>query len=184
MTARQVMDTLCRLMPPDLPLTIEPKRLAKHGETLSGQYALHEMHRLGELLHDKSGKISFRLQFSHDDDSRISFIMGEIQANIHIVCQRCLGCMDLKIERTVYLGIPDGQDETLKLPEDCEPLILDEQSVLLDSLIEDEVLLAIPIAPMHEAEKCSATEILERINDKNSNNPFTALKTLITKPGN
>lgn len=178
------MDTLCRLMSPDLPLTIEPKRLAKHGETLSGQYALHEMHRLAELLHDKSGKISFRLQFSHDNDSRISFIMGEVQANIHIVCQRCLGCMDLEIQRTVYLGIPDEQDENSKMPDDCEPLVLDEQSVTLESLIEDEVLLAIPIAPMHDAEKCSATEILERINNNNRNNPFLALKSLVTKPGN
>ena len=184
MTARQVMDTLCRLMPPDLPLTIEPRRLANNGETLSGQYVLHEMLRLGELLHDKSGKISFQLQFTHDDDSRMSFIMGEIQANIHIVCQRCLGCMDLEIQRTVYLGIPDGHDEIIKLPDDCEPLILDEQSISLGSLIEDEVLLAIPIAPMHDAEECSATELLERINNKNRNNPFSALKTLITKPGN
>ena len=184
MTARQVMATLCRLMSPDLPLTIEPKRLAKQGETLAGQYALHEMHRLCELLHDKSGKISFLLKFTHDNNSGKSFIMGDIQANINIICQRCLGCMTLKIERTVYLGILDRQDESLQLPDNCEPLILDEPSVSLDNLIEDEVLLAIPIAPMHEADKCSATELLDRINNQNRNNPFSILKTLVGKPGN
>ena len=184
MTARQVMATLCRLMPPDLPLSIEPERLAKQGETLAGQYALHEMHRLGEFLHDKSGKISFCLQFTHDDTSKRSFITGEIQANINIICQRCLGSLALEIQRTVYLGILDRQDESLQLPNDCEPLILDEQTVSLESLIEDEVLLAIPIAPMHEADKCSATELLDRINNKNRNNPFSALKILVSKPGN
>ena len=184
MTARQVMATLCRLMSPDLPLTIEPKRLARQGETLAGQYALPEMPRLGELLHDKSGKISFRLKFGRDNNSGKSFITGDIQANINIFCQRCLESMALELERTVYLGILDRQDETIQLPDNCEPLILDEQSVSLANLIEDEVLLAIPIAPMHEADKCPATELLDNINNQNRNNPFSILKTLVGKPGN
>ena len=178
------MATLCRLMSPDLPLTIEPKRLAKQGETLAGQYALHEMHRLGELLHDKSGKISFRLKFTHDDNSRVPFIMGDIQADINIICQRCLGCMAMKIERTVYLGIMERQDECLLLPDKCEPLILDEPSVALGKLIEDEVILAIPIAPMHEADDCPATALLEKISNQNRNNPFSILKSLVDKPEN
>jgi uncharacterized protein len=178
------MDTLCRLMSPDLPHTIEPKRLAKQGETLAGEYAIHGMQRLGELLHDKSGKITFRLKFTRDNDARMSFIMGHIQANLNTVCQRCLGRMALNIERTVYLGILERQDESLQLPDDCEPLILDEQSVSLNDLIEDEVLLAVPISPMHETDKCKGTELLNRINSKYTNNPFSKLQTLVNKPGN
>jgi len=91
--------------------------------------------------------------------------------------------MALKIERTVYLGILDRQDESLQLPDDCEPLILDEQSVSLHDLIEDEVLLAMPISPMHETDECTAAELLESINSKNTNNPFSILQTLVNKPG-
>jgi uncharacterized protein len=176
------MDKLCRLMSPDLPLTIEPKRLAMQGATFTGQYAIDEMQRLGALLHNKTGEISFHLNFTHDEDSGISFIMGKIQTSLNTVCQRCLGFMTLNIERSVYLGILDRHEEFLQLPDNCEPLILDKQSVTLNDLIEDEVILALPIAPLHDLNKCSATPILKKINTENKYNPFSILQRLVHKP--
>ena len=41
------------------------------------------------------------------------------------------------------------------LPEQYDPLLLDETSIELGSLIEDELTLALPIVPMHEPDECS-----------------------------
>ena len=170
-------------MSPDLPLTIEPKRLARKGETIAGQYAIHDMQRLGGLLHDQSGQIIFRLEFTHDTDQKISYIMGSIQANLNIICQRCLGSMELLIDNRVYLGVIFDQADAYQLPDECEPLITGEESINLSSLIEDEVILALPIAAMHKDNECKATELLTEINDTKKDSPFSVLKSLAEKSG-
>ena len=181
LTARYLIDKLCRLMSPDLPLTIEPKRLARKGEIVAGQYAIDEMQRLGGLLHDQSGQVTFRLEFTHDDEKKTSFIMGNIHAVVNIVCQRCLGPMPFTIDNQIYLGIIREQDDEYELPDGCEPLIASDESVNLASLIEDEVILALPIVTMHDEKECNATELLTEINSTKKESPFAVLKTLAEK---
>ena len=178
MTAGYVIDKLCRLMSPDLPLTIEPGRLARKGAMIAGQYAIQDMQRLGGLLHDRSGQVMFRLEFTHDDGQRVTFIMGNIRANLKLVCQRCLGGMELNIDNPVYLGVAIDQAAADRLPDDCEPLMTGDEPVSLAALIEDELILALPIAAMHDKNECQATKLLTGINSKRQDNPFAVLKTL------
>ena len=175
------MDTLCRLMSPDLPLTIEPKRLARNGEIIAGQYAIHDMQRLGGLLYDQTGQVIFRLEFTYDKKQKIPFIRGEINARVNIQCQRCLAGMELKINNPVYLGIVTDRAETLALPDECEPLQIEEESISLLGMIEDELILALPISAMHSANVCDATELINEINNKTGNSPFAALDKLTRK---
>ena len=172
------MDTLCRLMSPDLPITIEPKRLARNGETLAGQYAIHEMQRLGGLLHDHSGQVLFRLEFSMDKRQNIPFIRGKIEAQVNITCQRCLSCMEFRINNPVHLAIASDRAGSLPLSNEYEPLQIEEESISLQGLIEDELILAIPISAMHNADECNATELLNAINNTTGNNPFAVLDKL------
>ena len=183
LTARYHIDKLCRLMSPDLPLTIEPKHLARKGETVAGQYAIQDMQRLGGLLHDQSGQVTFRLIFTHDDEKNITYIRGNIQAELNVVCQRCLGCMPYTVDNPVYLGIIGNQIAENELPDGCEPLNAVDEPVNLASLIEDEVILALPISAMHDENKCKATELLTEINSTKRTSPFAVLKTLAEKSG-
>ena len=175
------MDTLCRLMSSDLPLRIEPKRLARTGETIAGQYAIQDMQRLGGLLYDNSGTVIFRLEFNFESKQNIPFIKGCIEAQVNIPCQRCLGGMVFNINNPVYLGVISSRTESPALPEECEPLQLDDESIALQELIEDELILALPISAMHETEKCKATELLNELNDKSRSSPFAALDKLNRK---
>jgi len=175
------MDTLCRLMSPDLPLTIEPKRLARNGEIIAGQYAIHDMQRLGGLLHDQAGLVIFRLEFTYDEKQNIPFIKGEIKAQVNIQCQRCLGGMEFKVNNPVYLGIVTDRAASLSLPEECEPLQIEEETVILHDIIEDELILALPISAMHNTNVCKATELINEINNKTGNSPFAALNKLTRK---
>jgi uncharacterized protein len=175
------MDTLCRLMSPDLPLRIEPKRLARTGETIAGQYAIQDMQRLGGLLYDNSGTVIFRLEFNFESKQNIPYIKGNIEAQVNIPCQRCLGGMEFKINNPVYLGIVSNQADYSILPDACEPLQLEAESIALQGLIEDELILALPISSMHKAEECKSTELLNEINDKSRSSPFAALDKLNRK---
>lgn len=175
------MDKLCRLMSSDLPLTIEPKRLARKGETIAGQYAIMDMQRLGGLLHDQSGQVTFNLEFTHDNDKQVSFIIGKIHAVLNIVCQRCLGSMQITVNNPVYLGIINSQADASNLPDECEPLLVGDKPIELSPLIEDELILALPIAAMHEEDNCQATGLLQDINMVKKDSPFAILKTLTEK---
>ena len=175
------MDTLCRLMSPDLPLRIEPKRLARIGETIAGEYAIHDMQRLVELLYDSTGKVIFSLDFIFDNGQNIPLIKGSIEAQVNIPCQRCLGGMEFKIDNPVFLGITNSRSGSVSLPDECEPLQLDEDSILLQDLIEDELILALPISAMHNAHECNATELIDKIKDNNRSSPFAALDKLNRK---
>ncbi len=177
------MDTLCRLMQPELPLTIDPKRLAQRGELLQGQYLLRDMPRLEALLHDSAGAVVFSLNFSFDEIRRISFIRGSIRSQVKLQCQRCLGDMCLDIDNPVYLGLPEKATEQSELPQGCEPVAAESEagSVSLHGLIEDELILAIPIAPMHPVEQCRDAGLIESMNQQARTSPFSVLKNLSKK---
>ena len=175
------MDKLSRLMLPELPHTIDPELLARKGATIEGKYAVSELSRLCEILHDHRGHITFRLEFGRDPDNQHSLIRGRIKAKLRTICQRCLDIMELNISTPVYLGVVSGQADAASLPDGYEPLILDIRPVSLSALIEDELILAMPISAMHDLDKCGATSVLNEINATARNNPFRALKNIKRK---
>lgn len=166
-------------MLPDLSLTIEPKRLARNGETVTGQYAIQDMQRLGKLLHDQSGQASFRLIFSYDREQERSLIQGNISAKLNITCQRCLEGMELDINAGVSLGITDNMAEAARLPESLDPLLVGSEPVLLLGLIEDELILALPISARHVSGDCKARELTNTTAEKTGHKPFAGLNKLI-----
>jgi Predicted metal-binding, possibly nucleic acid-binding protein len=178
LTPVKVMDTLCRLMLPELPQTIDPRRLARKGAVISGQYAVYEMSRLCEILQDHSGQIIFRLEFRQDVENKQCLIIGEIEAGLKTICQRCLYSMDFNIASKVYLGVISDPVDVANLPEGCEALLEGEDPISLPAVIEDELILAMPFSFMHEDSECHASTKSYGINSAARNNPFAVLKEL------
>lgn len=166
-------------MSPDLPLSLDPECLARKGETVAGQYAIQDLHRLEGLLHDTAGVVRFNLEFSHDSDYNRTFITGNIQANVNVICQRCLGSMPYNVDSHVSLCTAMTDTELSCLPDDCEPLVTDDEPVVLQALIEDELILALPISAMHAENRCEATDIMAELESDTRTKPFADLKTLI-----
>jgi len=165
-------------MLPELPHTIEPEILARKGVTIEGKYAVSELPRLCEILHDHSGHTTFRLEFCQDPDNKHSLIRGGIEATLRTICQRCLSSMELNISSPVNLGVVSAQADASSLPDGCEPLGLENKTITLSALIEDELILAMPISAMHDIDKCGATRILNEVNAAARNNPFQALRKI------
>ena len=172
------MDKLGRLMPPDLPQTIEPLRLAKAGKQIAGQYELCTMQRLGTLLHENTGDVSFILNFEWNAENGFYCITGEVNTSLITVCQRCLEGLCIEINSKVRLGIVNNKTEAEQLPSGFEPLLISDEPVSLLELVEDELLLAIPIAPMHEEKNCHAFEQIRNHYSTETNKPFAILENL------
>ncbi|MEE9551704.1 MAG: YceD family protein [Gammaproteobacteria bacterium] len=172
------MDKLGRLMSSGLPQTIEPLHLAKEGKQIAGQYELRATERLSALLYEDSGRVSFELEFTRDEENALYCITGYIEASLILTCQRCLGRMELNIKSSISLGIVSNKDEEAKLATDYEPLMLTDEPVSLLKLIEDELLLATPFSPMHDEEHCKATALINEQYKAEKNKPFAELEKL------
>ncbi|MCG8324454.1 MAG: YceD family protein [Thiotrichales bacterium] len=180
MTPSLAVDTLCRLMPPDLPQTINPLRLARSDATLNGQIKIGELDRLGAVLSDTDGEVRFGLAFAQDANGR-TIVTGNCSACLALKCQRCFDPMQVEISTATRLMVVNSIEAARDIPDDYEPLLFSGDDISLRQLIEDEMLLALPIAPLHETEKCNAGIEQDGVQEDYRVNPFAVLKTL--KPG-
>ena len=79
-----------------------------------------------------------------------------VRGEVVLTCQRCLGSMPhaVDIERTLYLARNAAEMERLAALPDSDAIQPGERLSLVE-LVEDEVLLSLPLAPMHAEGECS-----------------------------
>ncbi|OUD12473.1 YceD family protein [Thioflexithrix psekupsensis] len=132
-----------------LPKTIDPLRLAKQAETLTGRYEIHQLPRLHDRLCELRGHAEFNWSFSLNEEQQI-LIQGWIRALLPMICERCLQPVDYVLTAsTALMVLRPGQSED-QVPDEFEALLLTQMPVSLLSLVEDELVLALPIIPKHD----------------------------------
>jgi uncharacterized protein len=73
-------------------------------------------------------------------------------ATVRLECQRCLQPMVQALSVDRHLRFVDGEDQAARLDEDSDDDVLAlPPSLDLHALIEDELILALPLVPRHEA---------------------------------
>jgi uncharacterized protein len=164
-----------------LPVAIDPLRFAETGRRLEGPLLLSGFDRLAPLLSDTTGEIQVDLEFGVDD-MRVPFLSGHIQGHLRLTCQRCMEPMDYEVDNHFILGLVQSEYEADRLREDYEPLLVGDEPMVLADVIEDELILALPIVPSHELSTCPVTT---HVNDSSTedtmdeeNNPFAVLNEL------
>ncbi len=166
-----------------LPLTVDAHKLAKQGMSLDGFLLLANFSRISDLLVDNSGQVSVDLQFKVDTD-HLHYVHGHTQGEIHVTCQRCMEPMTLLVDNQFVLGLMDNPEIAKRLPENIDPVYLDQGELNTSQMVEDELILALPLIAMHETQNCSATSLIQNAaNDVNTEqskkeNPFAILKDL------
>ncbi len=162
---------------------IDPMRLAKIGKEFSGSYDLRQFGRVNTSLEDdlnieiSSRQVSFQLEFSRDDENRIISIVGSIETSLPLVCQRCMQPMQYQLSGIINMAIVSNEAEAEELPAEFEPYIDSGVPVKLQDFIEDELLLAMPLVPLHEEQECPAANKFKHEQTVREN-PFAELKNL------
>lgn len=131
---------------------IDPFALASKGQLIEGKIALAELKRVLPLLRSSDGEVVFSLNFD-TDEAGIPRIRGKVEARLMLQCQRCMEDMDFSVSSKVQLGIVPTREAAEHLPDNYEPLVRDEETTIV-SLLEDELILALPIVTMHKIEDC------------------------------
>ena len=146
-------------MSEDMPVQIDVLRLAKKGSHLAGQLPLSRMTRLADLLNSTEGRANVELEFGLDGQ-HIPYLKGNVTTCLELTCQRCLESMQYPIDHTFLLGIVKSEQAASRLPDEYEPLLVDDQPSRLADIIEDEIILSLPVVAMHPEEDCPASKIL------------------------
>lgn len=161
-----------------LPVTIEPTRAAQKRLCYKGVVPAARFQRLAEMAGVQKD-VNVSLECDIDPEGR-AVLKGQIDTRLQLECQRCNGnfMQDFSVQ---FSYSPSKGDE--ELPEAYEPIELDENGeVNLHLLIEDELMLALPIVAMHPPAECgvNSDELvygdIEPADERP--NPFAVLKQL------
>lgn len=144
-----------------LPDFADPLRLSALGKAYAGEIALASLPRVAAILASVEGSAAFSLAFDRDDERR-AIVAVSVRAELPLQCQRCLGTVRVAVDVQSRLAVVSGPEEAERLPAELDPLLVSESRLELRSLIEDELLLAVPSAPMHQPEACAVS--LEVVN--------------------
>ncbi|MGI9309810.1 MAG: YceD family protein [Gammaproteobacteria bacterium] len=122
--------------------------------------------RLGAMLYDASSVsdlLQIDLQFAQSDAHDASLLKLQFSGLLNLQCQRCLGELpwpvDLHCELFVLVdeahkeGVDEahaaGEDRTDSAPELFDAIIIEDKGLHLQTVIEDELIGSVPLAPVH-----------------------------------
>lgn len=160
-----------------LPEFIDPISLAEKHGALKGQLEISSLPRLSDLLYNNEGLVTIDLFFNRE--GRLSVVAGTIQADLQLKCQNCLDAVAWTVNHTVNLAVVNSIDAVNRLSENYDPLLLEQDIIQLRDLVEDEILLSLPIYPKHQ-HSCFIANNKSNLQEEApaSDNPFSILATL------
>jgi uncharacterized protein len=133
---------------------IDSVEFARAGEELSGSVPVEELSRLADTLYDTDGALQFDLKGGRDVRQRFRLRLA-VNGNIDLQCQRCLGKLVFPVStQTDLLVLTDDAVGATGEIEDLDGVPAAKNTDVW-ALVEDEVLLALPLAPRHAEGECS-----------------------------
>ena len=168
-----------------LPVKVDPVRSALKLLDYVGVVEKSQMPRLEESTAGLLGDVDVSLHFGKDVQ-RLTVMKGTAHAEVNLVCQRCGESFAHRCEAEfVYTPMFERTDEE-ELPEAYEPIELDENGEIdLHQILEDELILALPLVPMHPMDECPRGKMemsfghIEPADERP--NPFAVLEELKRK---
>ncbi|MBS0324165.1 MAG: DUF177 domain-containing protein [Proteobacteria bacterium] len=153
---------------------IDSLEFAREGRRQAGQVAVRDLARLADQLVDFSGALAWCLQGERTRDGE-HLLHLNVEGDLGLRCQRCLGALrfQLQVVSTLRLIKPGATWPEDDLEDDSADAVDAEREMALLPLIEEEVLLALPIAPRHE--RCSPPAPADKEQEPS---PFAVLAKL------
>ncbi|WP_049620857.1 YceD family protein [Frateuria defendens] len=150
--------------------------------SFAGELPVAAMPRLCEALAGREGTAQYELDFGRDEFGS-AYLDVRVQAPLTLLCQRTLEPFALPVTVEGRLGLIGSEREEAALPPDCEPLLIGEDGRLNPAeVIEDELLLALPLVPVNP-DSSLPDEVTEPAPEEDSgtgrtDNPFAVLREL------
>lgn len=166
----------------DCVLRLDPFKAADQGRRLEFSVPLSSFKRLQGILLENEGEVNCKFVFSRGEGNE-SWLQFEYCARLTLRCERCLGKVTQLLEDTIRLRLIDSAMELAS--DDEESIEVGESGIYLPDVIEDELLLALPLIPKHgQYEQCDPESVRwlktgdGPSTDEQAESPFAILRKL------
>ncbi len=163
-------------------------RLVGQRANVSGELTASRLRRVLELHELNTRDLTAELHLDGHAEGKIR-VTGRIQGAVEVVCQRCLEPFEWVVDNKVALMVMDADQLSIEIPEGFEAFVPEQQSFTGIDIVEEELLLVLPMSPTHQDESMCGN-LIEKINESRSSNdeaedaseqstrPFEILKQL------
>ena len=162
-------------------LSINNLEFAQSEQFISGEVNLLEMDRLlDELFMPQTPVAEPSIQFTltgHNKKYRSPSLHLNVGAHLPTTCQRCLNAMSVNLKLEFDYLITDNEPVGFDENDDLDWLEI-SATMSVPALVEDELLIAFPIAPTHSSEQQGECK-QHSMQSGEKPNPFAGLKDLI-----
>ncbi|WP_291015164.1 YceD family protein [Hydrogenophaga sp.] len=175
------------------PARLDARRFAEAGGELRGEVQVADLSRLSEDLHaggegaapdSVTWQARAELRPAAQGGAPAAWMHLEASAEVPLTCQRCLGPVQVTLQLDRWFRFVATEAVAEAEDDDCEEdlLALEPRPNLIE-LLEDELLMALPLVPMHEtcpvAVPMGSTDLPEEDEAAPTRqNPFQALAQL------
>lgn len=162
------------------PGQIDGFRFAESGDVVVGAVPVAAMPRLQDMLCSSVGELAYEVRGRPDEAGRPA-LRVRVSGLVQLTCQRCLGALahPLRIDAVLVLARSEAEIEAQTVDADGPDRILGSREMEVGTMLEDEVLLAVPFAPHHD--ECPARD--EGAKGASGDSPFADLRGLLNRSG-
>jgi uncharacterized protein len=167
------------------PRRVDVAAACADGLALAGEWALDQFDRLAEggAAAVRGAPVAWNARFERRPAPGCAperWLRLQVTAQVRRECQRCLQPVMLPLSVDRWLRFADDEATAAALDADSdEDVLVASRQFDLRNLVEDELLLALPLVPMHEAcpEPLPAAQA-QAVDDDVRASPFAALAAL------
>lgn len=133
------------------------------------------MRRLRGSLATGDGEARYAIEFGRDQLG-VSYLELHVEAGLPLVCQRSLETFVHEVVLDERLGLITEEAQEAALPPGYEPLLVSNGEIDPADVIEDELILALPVVPLKPGAPLEWKDPSDE--DDEPPNPFAALGSL------
>lgn len=162
-----------------LPESVDAWRMVQARRSFQGSLPLASLPRLRGSLGDTDGAVDFDLEFGKDALG-VAHLHVRAEAVLLLTCQRTLEIFRLSVHVDARLGLIAQEADEAALPGGYEPLLTTDGAVHLADVVEDELILALPVVPVKPGAEYQEPAFAGAMQDETlgPEKPFAVLQSL------
>ena len=142
-------------------IVIDSLEFARNKQVLHGKIAVASLPRLQDVVFSSDGVLEYELSGRMDQYGKLS-LHCEVKGTLQLNCQRCLGALAYQVGVKSDLILVKDEMALAEIDEDEEiediDVVLANPELDVLSLIEEEILLDLPMAPVHPIAECNVKD--------------------------
>jgi uncharacterized protein len=146
--------------------------------SLRGNVTPFDLERLRDYLVNGAGELAFSINGVIDKHGRPMLSIA-VNGIVNLSCQRCLNELEHSLDLRIELLLVKNENELCRYDEDVSiDVILASDKLNTLALVEDEIILSLPISPRHTDIACQSTNRQKIHKSAANGHPFAALASI------